>query len=219
MHRKLITIILFAILGILYIILKRSISPWADAFFKALPSLFLMVMMALSADVTCDKATVVLPLSALFFSILGDTAGEVPFLHGDAAFLYMVAFFALAHVCYMVSFVRYADREKKHPAALLIPAYFVAFWFVLTPGLPEGIVRTSIYAYMAIILMMGMAAAMQRREEAPLFIIGALVFIASDSMLAYNRFVGHIPCRDIMVMGTYYAAQLLLNISLIKDKK
>lgn len=219
MGRKLFTVILFVILGAVYIFLKRNVAPWTDVIFKALPLLLLMIMLCLSMKSTPDKASTALPLAALFFSFLGDSAGEVPFLHGDKAFIFMMLFFAIAQILYTVSFVRYADKKKKPVVPLLILAYFIFFIVLIQPNLPHGAVRAGMYVYMTLIMLMGISASMQNRSALPLFIAGALFFIISDSILAYSRFVTRVPGRDILVMGTYYAAQLLLNISLIKEKQ
>jgi uncharacterized membrane protein YhhN len=43
--------------------------------------------------------------------------------------------------------------------------------------------------------------------------LGALLFVASDSLLAFNRFVGKFAAASALVLGTYYAAQWLIALS------
>jgi uncharacterized membrane protein YhhN len=36
---------------------------------------------------------------------------------------------------------------------------------------------------------------------------GAVLFVASDSILAWNKFVNHVPHSHLLIMGTYGLAQ------------
>ena len=44
------------------------------------------------------------------------------------------------------------------------------------------------------------------------FRCAALLFVLSDSMIGWNRFVEPLPDADPLVMGTYYAAQYLFAL-------
>lgn len=215
MKRNYFIIGLYSALGILYIFLKRNVAPWTDVFFKALPIVLLIVLLGVSLKRAKDKAAVILPMIALFFSFLGDSSGEAPILHGDMKFIFMMLFFAVAHVFYIISFCRFADWKRKPIVPLLLVLYYIAIILILNPHMPHNVIKIGAYVYMTLILVMGACASMQKRPGLPLFIIGAILFILSDSILAYCRFVTPLPGRDVLVMGTYYAAQLLLNLRLV----
>lgn len=218
MKRKIFTIIVFVLLGSFYIYLKRNVNPWVDLTFKILPTVLLSVMLCLSLKYTKDKASVVLPLCALAFSMLGDSAGEVPFLHGDLMFMCMMGFFAFAHIFYTASFMRFAGKKVRIVMPFLISLYAVVFYVMVSPFLPHNAVRIGVAVYLLIILFMALTASIQDRKNLVFFVFGAVMFMISDSILAYCRFVGPLPGRDIMVMGTYYLAQLMLNLPLINDR-
>ena len=207
---------LYTALGILYISLKGTIAPWTDVCLKALPILLLIGLLAFSLKGAKDRTEVLLPMAALFFSFLGDSAGEVPFLHGDMKFIFMMLFFAIAHVFYICSFCRFIKGKRRTPAVPLLLIYYAVILAILHPHMVAGAVKAGACIYMTLILAMGMCASLQKREGLPFFVIGAVLFILSDSILAYCKFVAPLPGRDILVMGTYYAAQLLLNFRLIR---
>ena len=46
-----------------------------------------------------------------------------------------------------------------------------------------------------------------------LALAGALLFVASDSALALNRFKGEFKGAQAVVLGTYFAAQWLIALS------
>jgi uncharacterized membrane protein YhhN len=48
-----------------------------------------------------------------------------------------------------------------------------------------------------------------------LAIAGALSFMASDSMIGWNRFVDLIPRGDVWVMATYHVGQILLVLGFL----
>eukprot|EP01105_Mastigella_eilhardi_P019469 TRINITY_DN4583_c0_g1_i3.p1 TRINITY_DN4583_c0_g1~~TRINITY_DN4583_c0_g1_i3.p1 ORF type:complete len:157 (+),score=41.19 TRINITY_DN4583_c0_g1_i3:534-1004(+) len=47
--------------------------------------------------------------------------------------------------------------------------------------------------------------------------IGAVSFVASDSILCYKKFVGSIPDSEYWVMITYWLAEFCLGFSLVRD--
>jgi hypothetical protein len=47
-------------------------------------------------------------------------------------------------------------------------------------------------------------------------IIGSILFIASDSYLAINKFVMALPLAHEVIMLTYYSAQLLIALSILQ---
>jgi uncharacterized membrane protein YhhN len=49
-------------------------------------------------------------------------------------------------------------------------------------------------------------------QRSSLYALGALLFVISDFILAWNKFVEPVPYRDYLVLGTYYAAPWFLFI-------
>jgi uncharacterized membrane protein YhhN len=44
--------------------------------------------------------------------------------------------------------------------------------------------------------------------------LGAVLFLVSDSVLAYNRFARKMPGARTVILGTYFPAQLLIALSI-----
>ena len=68
--------------------------------------------------------------------------------------------------------------------------------------------RVPVMAYMAVISAMGVAAF---GRAVVIGIIGALLFMTSDTILAINRFVRPSGCSGSRVMVTYHLAQAALG--------
>ena len=51
-----------------------------------------------------------------------------------------------------------------------------------------------------------------------LVFIGSLLFLLSDSMLAFNKFHSEIPLAGFLIMLTYIAAQYLIMRGLILEE-
>jgi uncharacterized membrane protein YhhN len=66
-------------------------------------------------------------------------------------------------------------------------------------------------AYIGVLAVM-VAAALATGE--PLAAFGAVFFMASDSLIAWNRFVTPMPWAPVTIMVTYHVAQTLLVLSL-----
>jgi uncharacterized membrane protein YhhN len=95
-------------------------------------------------------------------------------------------------------------------ATLAYGCVMVAF---LYSHLPSGL-RLPVAAYVVVITLMG-AQALGRAavlgDAASRYVaIGALCFMASDTLLAINKFVTPLPVSALWVLSSYYVAQLLI---------
>ena len=154
-------------------------------------------------------------LLAMIFSA-GDYMGSC----GD--FIGQMGFFALAHVWLITFFIsRYCkkvERDGKLTAKakgfLAIMAFCVGVVLVfaltnITSHAPEGVIRIGTQVYAVAICTMLMMALLQRSS---LYALGAILFIFSDFILAWNKFVEPTPYRNYLVLGSYYLAQWLLFV-------
>ena len=153
---------------------------------------------------------------ALLFSAAGDYFGSC------GNFLGQMGCFALAHVMYIVYFTgRYfskVERDKKLTPKMKGYLFMVAFCIMallaivftrIVPVAEHGIIRTGVAIYACLISIMLLLALLQRSS---LFALGAVLFVFSDFILAWNKFVEPIPDRDYLVLVTYFMAQWLLFI-------
>ena len=125
----------------------------------------------------------------------------------------LITFF-IGHIFYIFAFHHIARKSVPKWVASLLFLYGagMAFW-IAGSQFQEGeiILGVAIIAYIFIILMMSWTAI---RTRLPLAIIGALLFMFSDSILAIDRFVYPIESRDALVMLTYYGAQFFIATSI-----
>lgn len=150
-------------------------------------------------------------LAGLCFSLLGDIALMFPEKWFTAG---LVAFLA-AQVLYILAF----RPQPGHPPAAMTFLPFVLFgllmFFLLAPHL--GPMKFPVFVYVAAITAMaGLAAAryVDRGGTKPLLAFaGAVLFLISDSVLAYDRFARKVPGARAIVLGTYFPAQLLIALS------
>lgn len=132
--------------------------------------------------------------------------------------------FAVAHLLYSVSFLtgRYATYSSSSWSRFLYLILLVAagvFYTFLYPFLKKDpradILVPAVGVYIALITLMGALAIRTRRM---LTLLGSLSFMLSDMSLALQAFNVMSPIKqgNIVVMVTYYLAQLLIAVGDIK---
>lgn len=160
-------------------------------------------------------ATIIFLLTALFFSWAGDIVllftlrNELYFMAGLAAFL-------LAHCAYIVTFRNYMD--KPNPGRLKIYYYLpvITYSILLFSLIYKGLndMKVPVIVYTIVISAMAIAALSRyKKTDMYSFIfvsIGAIFFIASDSLIALNKFHSTVPNASIYIMLTYIIAQYLI---------
>jgi uncharacterized membrane protein YhhN len=149
----------------------------------------------------------------LLFSLAGDIFLMLPgdhFIAGWGAFL-------LAHLAYIAAFV--TDGGPFWSPWLLLAGlvYGVVFLRYLWPYL--GRLKAPVVIYMVIILIMVWQAAGRIEQGAGLSawlaFTGAILFVASDSLLTVNRFAKPFASARLIYMSAYYLAQWLIALSVV----
>ena len=140
----------------------------------------------------------------LVFSALGDWQGT------QGNFFRQMALFGLAHIayiCYFASRLENKDNEKAGWATWLCVLIGVAAFIKVVPMVPSGTLRSGVIVYCLLILAM---LRMALRQRDIWFALGATLFVISDFILAWNKFVSPIDHASWFIMVPYYGAQWLL---------
>jgi uncharacterized membrane protein YhhN len=152
-------------------------------------------------------------VAALVFSLAGDVLLMLPqdlFVPGLAAFL-------VAHLCYLGGFWSSGPTGAALAVAVVVVVLVVAplgrtiLTAIGRAGLP-GELRIAVAAYMTVISAM-LATALATGNV--LAAIGATLFVASDSMIAWDRFVRRFAWAPVAIMVTYHLGQAGLVASLL----
>jgi uncharacterized membrane protein YhhN len=180
-----------------------AIGAGADALVQVtkpllMPALAIAVVLARLG--TRYTLAVGLLLLAIGLSWLGDLSLMVP---GDLWFVVGLGSFLLAHVAYLVLFIRIGGFGRPRVWAIVYAVWFVVFLAVLIPGLGSLVVPVVLYG-----LVLGAMAAMATRVSVVVG-VGAAVFVVSDTILALSRFLPAvvIPGHDVLTMLTYCLGQ------------
>jgi uncharacterized membrane protein YhhN len=203
------------IIGAAHIGARYRGAPILAGVLKAIPIL-LLVLLVLAEAVPVSERYRWLIAAALVCSMAGDI-----FLLFPGRFQAGLASFLAGHVLYVVAF---APPSGTNAAAIMTLVPFAAFaggklaflWSHL------GRDRLPVTVYVTVIATMGWRAAVRAADPATpspsdvLAFTGALLFMASDSVLAYDRFVRRFELATAAVMTTYYAAQVLIALSVAR---
>ncbi|MBI5857902.1 MAG: lysoplasmalogenase [Sphingobacteriales bacterium] len=159
-------------------------------------------------------------IAALFFSWAGDIL--LMFEPKDKIFFMLgLASFLIAHIFYIVFFhhVRIKENVKANPwVMVIIVVYYGALIALLSPYL--GDLKWPVRVYGIVISFMFMLAMhmlfIKSKEAGRLMMIGALLFVISDSVLAINKFYRPFEWAGVIIITTYALAQLLIVRGAVK---
>ncbi len=163
-------------------------------------------------------------LAALALGLLGDVAllfaaedatreDENP----DTAFLTGLGCFLFGHLAYLVAFARHGLHPVQALAGVLVVAGASA---LALPRILRGADRDGGPTLAVVVggysVVLGAMAVLGFGTAAVATAVGALLFLASDTTLAWNRFVQPLRRGPVLVAVTYHLAQLLIVIGLLR---
>ena len=200
-----------------------------------MPTLLILFLLNAHSNLSLERICLVIALS---FSWLGDI---LLMQHQNNLFFFGLVSFAIVHISYVISFIvrlqheGEALRRRLTVSAMIVAsipflAYITLMLYILWPKLNANVEETkgllmpvTLYTFMIV----GMAYISYLRDrKSPGFwsvFIGAVFFVLSDTILAFNRFVAPIPTPGLLVMFTYGIGQYLITIGTLqvtaKDSK
>jgi uncharacterized membrane protein YhhN len=188
----------------------------------------LLPLLLLAVFFTDTFGTKKILLTALTFSWIGDiillfaNKGEIYFILGLVSFL-------ISHVFYIVLFSKQTitksiNNKLSFASGIgVILLYFLGMITTLGPKLGSLTIPVIVYAIVISSMLFFALKGSFQWNTIPYqaVLIGALFFIASDSILAFNKFYEPIPYASFLIMITYLAAQygIVWGILKLNQKK
>ncbi len=173
--------------------------------FKLIPMIFIITL-ALLTKAPQAKSYYTLISIGLVFCAIGDYTIQW--------FIVGLSFFLIGHLFYIAAFL--STNVQESPKSLLagLVLYGAVMAVIIAGGLWQDgdvVMAIAVIAYISVILTMGWTS---WRTKSTFAMVGAILFIISDSVLALNKFTVDVPAASEIIMITYYGAQILLALSI-----
>ncbi len=150
-------------------------------------------------------------LLALFFSFLGD----VFLLDKNGYFLLGIGSFLITQILFIILIISQLRKVSVHHIIItMLP--FVVYFTVLISTIKENLTEffIPVVIYGITISFFGMVSLLNyfinKSKRSAVLLIGAVLFIASDSMIALNKFHEPRIIYPVAIMITYIFAQYLI---------
>ena len=213
MKYSLISIVYFTV-GLICIILLDQSVFWPGFVAKALIIPVLMILFFVNINPLSGRLHIFM-IAGLLFSWAGDVVLELS-KNNDNLFIVGLTCFLFAHIMYLTVFFLTPGKNSilNNRIYLLIPV--LIYGIVLLSCLYADLagMRLPVILYTIVILSM-LAGALNRIEKVKkvsfyLVLAGAILFVISDSVIAFNKFVHQFDSSGIVIMSTYVIAQYLI---------
>jgi uncharacterized membrane protein YhhN len=179
--------------------------PWMNLVFKPVATVLIIVLAwPRGRDTPLQRRWV---LAGLGLSLGGDVA----LLWPQQGFLPGLVCFLLAHLAYLRAFTRVHKLAARVGPFLVYAAVAAVVLAALWPGIPAAL-RGPVVAYVLCLGAMAAQTAVLWRQAphdaaSRRLALGGALFLASDALLASNRFAQPLPMASLWILATYWSAQ------------
>ena len=186
--------------------------------------LLFAMRLALPAILLAAGSIGLLPCQMTFgflFCAIGDAMGVIGSFEGQ------MGGFAIAHICFILFFLKEIRGSKIQPSAFLFTTLLCSLPLILAmvkvlPSIQDLLIRIGCAIYA--LLLCGTTWTSIIRTQSVLSgkvipvvaALGGSFFLISDFILAWNKFTAHIPNASFLIMSTYYAALLFLFVGTLR---
>jgi alkenylglycerophosphocholine hydrolase len=199
---------LYICLGSLFIA-SLTVHPYPGSYIlKALPIL-IMAYLSYSYLKGCVK---ILMVSAFLFCTAGDVLLDVSRVN---YFVPALVSFMIAHILYSVVFFKDFKFKKQRLIIVAAIIIYVSLIFCLSE---LGSLFIPVLIYILVITIMGIIVSFSDRPINGV-LLGVLLFIVSDSLIAINKFIHPLPYSTFLNITIYYWAQYEIGMGMLLDKK
>lgn len=211
-------LLLLIVISVLFTIISTYISNEIMHYiFKPLSTILVIFIPVLYAKNEKKQYQNII-LTGLVFCLFGDV-----FLMFDAYFIFGLAAFLIGHVFFIYAFTTINGFLAK--IKTLIPLLIIASLVFYNLKDHLGSLLIPVLFYITCIVLMAWQAInlyLWKKEYGFLLItIGACLFLVSDSVLAFRKFVSDFTIAQFLVSSTYWSAITLIALSTlyINDKR
>ena len=197
---------LFFIVSITDVIGVALNKSWLQTIFKPLIILSLIALYYFSVKERNNWY-----LIALFFSLMGD----VFLLDKNGYFLFGIGSFLITQIIFIkiiTGYLKQSNISQRIGSILPFALYFTILMIVLKENLNEFLIPVIIYGIT--ISIFGIVSLLNfiiyRTKKSLVLLIGATLFIASDSLIALNKFHEPRIIYPVTIMLTYILAQYFI---------
>lgn len=169
------------------------------------------LLVALTAQTGLGSRLSRFTAGGLVWSWLGDTLPDL--VPDSVTFVVLMLAFLVAHLVFIVGFWPWRAQSLLHTrAAWLYAAVALVLVVLCAPG--AGALTVGIAGYAVALAVMALLAAGVDR----LALLGGLLFLVSDALLAVGEFVPavEVPQSGFLVMATYLSALLLITLGVLR---
>jgi len=197
--------VLILVMGLVYIFVSSAM------LLKLIPMWLILIYAYLHKPLLKDRYFL-LVFIGLFFCMLGD--GLLKWFEiGLSAFL-------IGHLFYTGAFItkwRFSWIRLSTILPLLLYGIYMGYrlYHSLQDKGDQALI-IPVLAYLLVISLMCWFSIMTGNKWS---IVGGILFVASDSILAWNKFITDIPYSHVLIMTTYYMAQFLIARSIETTKQ
>lgn len=187
----------------------ESLHPWIKPFL--MPSLMAAAVLALLGT-DCDRKLILYLAAALTLH----TVGDVLLLFSGMNFLMAgLTAFLIGHIFYLLILWRRFGKLRPSEALWFVAVPVTVLPLLITiPFHLEGNMGLAVVLYGACLFSItacGIGGIIKKYPYSGLIVIGGLLFISSDFMIAVDSFMGlDFPFRHPLIMLTYIAAEAFL---------
>ncbi len=154
----------------------------------------------------------------IFGGFIGDVFLMLPDPSGKkTAFKIGLVAFLLGHILYIVALIQLGwDYGGFQLWSLVIVAVFILYGIIIgTKLLPQcGKMKIPVLVYLIVIILMGISTTVligvRNSTGVILLIVGAWLFVISDTFNAFNKFSKPIPNERLITMSTYILGQFFM---------
>ena len=166
-------------------------------------AIILLTILNVSSPPTFYQKMIVI---GLIFSTVGDV-----FLIDSRRFIQGLLSFLLAHICFIIAFF----STPNLPSVIFYLAYVAFFLSILWKHLDNLKIPVIIYSLtLAAMSWLALSRYFELNDHKSLFaFLGSVSFVASDSLLAFDKFKSAFPFAEVFILSTYFIAQWLIALS------
>jgi uncharacterized membrane protein YhhN len=146
---------------------------------------------------------------AMIFALLGDV---FLMFKGDDFFLIGLLCFMVMQLLYTFLFSREGSKDMKRLLMISLPLLLLTVGVISVLWNDLGDLRIPVLVYAMAISAMVISAIYRKNvlKGYSAVVLGVVLFLISDAVLAISKFGGALPFQDIVIMSTYMTAQFLI---------